>query len=1080
MKIERLTLHGFKSFADRTEIHFDRGVTGIIGPNGSGKSNVVEAIRFVLGSRARALRAREAEALIFHGGEGRKPMPFAEVELVLRDGRERYVVLRRIDRAGEQEVRLNGKRASFRQIERALAGSGLGKNAHALVGQGEISLILESTPDALLERLEEAAGLRVVTLSLRETRQRLERARQHLDALRELYAARLAEKARLEAEAEEARRAEALARERLEVQRGLVEARRRALEAEIEKLRARIEALTDERERLEEALREDEAAARELVRERDAARERLARLRAEQVAIESELKLLGRERGHLREALERLRAEAARLREENESLQRMREPLPPEPPGEADEADRLEERAARLREALRALEERLQRERAAFERARSRYQAYREALVRYEAELAAYRQAQQERARWSARLEELSGELARAEARLKQARGRAGELRKRLEAAQREVSDLYAETRALEREAGRLEALVASGADLGAGARELLRAKLPGVLGVVVDLLEVPEGYEVAAEAALGPRAQWVLLEDEAALRRAVAHLKKVGARATLLARDLARPRTTDLAAFAGRPGVLGPARELFRIPGEPRLTQALFGDTLLVESLEVALELARGKRRVRTVTLEGEVVEVLGSVSGGLPAKKSGARLELRGRLRRLAAERRHAQEALERARRRVEELKRALAELGLDALDEEVRRLRAERAAAERALAALPAAQAAPEPPEAVSEPDGEPLERFQRELADLTERLEEAERALADWRAYRTARERYELELEHYRERRARLERNLGRLGQIEEESRRLQARLEELEAQAREQAEKLEALGVEAARRALEELEERLAELERAQRERSARLGRIAGEAEEARVLLARREATLEEVLREAGELPPGPHAEGSVRKLQLRLREIERELEAIGPVNHRAAQALAELMASLGEVEASVAEAEAAAARLAAEAEQLREAYEAQLRTAFGRFRERFAYYGRALLGGMADVRLEEDGLHLSLQPQGKRTRDLRLLSTGEKTMGALGFLFALAEVGEGSLPIAVLDEVDAPLDESNILRFIGFLRDFARERQFILVTHQKRSMEACDVLWGVTNRGGASQVYSLRREEVES
>ena len=173
MKIERLTLHGFKSFAERTELLFDHGVTGIIGPNGSGKSNIVEAVRFVMGSRARALRAREAEALIFHGGAGTRPMPFAEVELVVRNYRQRFVVRRRIDRSGNQEVTLNGKRATFRQIERALAGSGLGKHSHALVGQGEIGSVLESGPDALLERLEEAAGLRVVTLALRETKQRL-------------------------------------------------------------------------------------------------------------------------------------------------------------------------------------------------------------------------------------------------------------------------------------------------------------------------------------------------------------------------------------------------------------------------------------------------------------------------------------------------------------------------------------------------------------------------------------------------------------------------------------------------------------------------------------------------------------------------------------------------------------------------------------------------------------------------------------------------------------------------------------------------------------------------------------------
>lgn len=1080
MKIERLTLHGFKSFADRVELTFDRGVTGVIGPNGSGKSNVVEAIRFVMGSRARALRAREAEALIFHGGDGKRPMPFAEVELVLRHGRERYVVSRRIDRKGEQEVRLNGKRATFRQIERALAGSGLGKNAHALVGQGEVSNILESAPDALLERLEEAAGLRIVTLSLRETRQRLERARKHLEELRERHAGKLVEKARLAAEAEEARRAEALARERLEVQRGLFFARRRTLEEEIARLRESIAELEKERDNLEAARETLAAKLERLENEQAETAAELARLQARHAALASEKGFLERERTQIEKTLARLEAERAEIQHERERIARLEPPNPPEPPGPEGEAAQLEAELERLESELsRAAAEAAEAERAHAEQERA-YRAYREALVRYEAEVEAYRLAEKERARWERILADAARALAEVKAAREGAAARDAELREAIAALRERARRLEAEVEASRREADRLEKLVASGGDLAEGPRSIVRDRPQGLLGVVADLLEVPPGLETAAEAALGARLQWLLMEDESALRRAVERLKRLGGRATFLARDLARPRVGDLSHWLGREGVVGAARELFAIRGERRLTDALFGDTLVVENLDVALVLAREKRRVRMVTLEGEVIEPLGSVSGGRTGKGGGARLELRNRLRKLTAERAQAESELQAVRKRLQALEAERASLGLEKLEESMRRLLAEHAAAERALERLPEAQTPPEPPEAVAAPDPEALERARRRLEAMRARREELAARLALWKEHARDLEAYRVAQERYQERQERLAALSGREERIAEERSGAQARRSELDARLEELADELAALGLEDVRDRAEQLRRRIEEAKAEQRSQVERLARIAGELERARLLLARREATLEEVLREGAELPQGAHAEGSVRKLQLRLREIERELEVIGPVNHRAAQALQKLQDEMGEVEQALAEAEAAAARLEGETAELREVYDEHLSRAFQRFRERFAYYGRALLGGMADVKLDEEGLQLMVQPQGKRTRDLRLLSTGEKTMGALGFLFALAEVGEGSLPIAVLDEVDAPLDESNILRFVGFLRDFARERQFILVTHQKRTMEACDVLWGVTNRGGASLVYGLKREEVGS
>ena len=1080
MKIERLTLHGFKSFADRVELSFEHGVTGVIGPNGSGKSNVVEAIRFVMGSRARALRAREAEALIFHGGDGRKPMPFAEVELVLRNGRERYVVSRRIDRSGEQEVRLNGKRATFRQIERVLAGSGLGKNAQAIVGQGEVALILESSPDALLERLEEAAGLRVVTLALRETRQRLERAARHLDQLREQHAGRLAEKARLTAEAEEARRAEALARERLEVQRGLFEARRKALAEEIERLRARISALEEERQALNARAQEERELQEAAERERALAETRLYELKAAHAAKESEARLLGRELEHLQAALKRLEEERARLTAERAKLEGLEPPRKPEPPGTEDEEARLHEERDRFQRALEEAREKLAALRRAHEEQRRAYQAYREALARYEAERGAYESARSERERWERVLQESRAHIEQLEAQRTEKLARAEALREERRKLREQRDALRAEAEAARREAERLEALVAGGADLAEGPRKLAKWRLAGTLGVVADLLEVPQGLEAAAEAALGPRLQWVLVEDEAAVKTAVERLKREGGRATLLARELARPRTRELSSWLSEPGVVGAARELFAIRGERKLTDALFGDTLVVEDLETALALARKAQRVRMVTRAGEVIDTLGSVSGGRAPRGAGERLALRNRLKQLRTEQSRAEDQLAELEERLAAHERALEALQLDALEEAWRGREAERRAAERALEGLAHVGEPPRPPEAVEPPDDGALQAAERAVGEAQQGYERTLERLRVWDAFRRAQEAYRLELRHYEERQERLAELSGRLEQLEAEQAAARQKHEELARQLEEVRASMSALGLEEAQGQVEAQAQRLRELKQAERARVERLAKIAEELEAAKITRARREATLEEAAREAAELPPGPHAEGSLRKLQLRLREIERELEAIGPVNHRAAQALEQLESELGEVERVLVEAEEAARRLQDETAELRQVYDEQLGRAFQRFRERFAYYGRALLGGHADVRLDEEGLHLTVQPQGKRTRDLGLLSTGEKTMGALGFLFALAEVGEGSLPIAVLDEVDAPLDEANILRFVGFLRDFARERQFILITHQKRTMEACDVLWGVTSQGGASMVYGLKREEVES
>jgi chromosome segregation protein len=254
---------------------------------------------------------------------------------------------------------------------------------------------------------------------------------------------------------------------------------------------------------------------------------------------------------------------------------------------------------------------------------------------------------------------------------------------------------------------------------------------------------------------------------------------------------------------------------------------------------------------------------------------------------------------------------------------------------------------------------------------------------------------------------------------------------------------------------------------------------ARTNTVLGELETAKLTQARREATIEAVQTELQEVPDGPIEEGTSRGLAAALNRVEAELSALGPVNHLAEREYAALQEELKALEATLSETQEAVLKLQSELETIETEYRERLEGIFLHFKDRFSEYARSLLD--AEVMLERlpTGLSLVLRPEGKRTVNLNLLSMGERTMGALAFLFALSEVGEnGGLPIAVLDEVDAPLDEANIQRLCRFLRHFSSQTQFILVTHQKRTMEACDALYGVTSDKGISRVYSIRREEA--
>ncbi|WP_102128058.1 chromosome segregation SMC family protein, partial [Deinococcus planocerae] len=661
-----------------------------------------------------------------------------------------------------------------------------------------------------------------------------------------------------------------------------------------------------------------------------------------------------------------------------------------------------------------------------------------------------------------------------------------------------ELARLNASAQPLRRERERLEGSLNSYARYGEGARNALRLDHPGIVGSVADLLTVPAEYETAVTAALGRRLEQIVVHSGEDARQIIEELKQVGGRATFLPLDLIRARPRRDGPLLREPGVIGNLADL--CPADPPLVgEAVLADTLVVEDLRAANRIARAHQgRPRLVTLEGELLEAGGAITGGRLRdagfsvladqrrfQEIDAELEETDRqTARLQAELKKVQAALagdadahdallatrERAAREEREAERRVTEL-----EAQARSLGANR---DRLLAHVSAEPSAAPPADPLADPtdlEAALLEaRTQAEEQRANERqaleaLALARELDAAWRAFRTAR---------------------TRAADLRE---RLNANAEATQAQEAH----LSGAAAEVQRReaALGTLDEH--ELPRAEGERDAAAqaytsvigeqNKVRARLEDLRLLIARREGSLEP-------LPDGCSPPGTPREWTAELSRARADLDSLGPVNARAEADHAAESAELGRLSDELGDAEGAAAELRAHLAELEETEGRATRAAFDRVNAAFRAYSAELLGGQGDLEPEHDetgrltGLRLAVQPKGKRTRSMSLLSAGERTMAGLGFLFALNHAGgegragqeeAGSLPLAVLDEVDAPLDEANIRRFTAFLERFsARGAQFLLVTHQKATMEVAHALWGVTTDAtGASRVLSIRQAE---
>ncbi len=1190
MRLKRLELFGFKSFADRTVLDFEGSLTGIVGPNGCGKSNVVDAVRWVLGeTRPTSMRGGEMADVVFKGSVSRAVMSVAEVTIVLDNGAQRLAdrgaevsITRRVFTSGEGEYLIDGERVRLKDIRNMLFDTGLGSRGYAVLEQGRIDAVLSANPLDRRAVFEEAAGISRYRQRRKEAESKLKRVGGDLqrldDVLRELGT-------RVRSLKIQAGKAERFVKAR----DAWRDQRSRSLKHRLHAYRAELAELTRilcELEQRAEKLRtareaeEGDVSAREreqqsLAAEVDRLADEVARLAGEtRAADERHAQLLSRVESWRRSAGE----ESNRALELAGSLE-MREA----------ELEQLEQRArgfdaevAEAREAVDVQMQALREARRAHREARKTSAEKNEAVLGALHEKTAARNARHH-------LEELRPTLeerrARAEARLDQARaaedemrGAAAEHRRALEKAraalaggeaterelearlvsleerEREARELRA-NKELERErtTSRIEALrdhTAEREALEAGARAVLDGveapdgpcEPDALLGLVADHLRASTSLSRALDAALGSAARAIVARDADLLGTIIGWLdgRQAGLARVVTPAGVAPPPEgafTPLSGFDERELGLLEGRLLDGIECarefEP-LARLLLADVLIAVDRDAALALARAHPRWRYVTLSGDLVDAAGVFGGhrDIAHGPVGRRAQADELERGLSA----IEEALRTADSALAAFvgEREQVALSLSAARAELVGLRAQAADASGETQTAEARVADLDESRALVE---EESARTSRELEQLASDIEAAyaqvtaseadfERENASLEA--TERERGELErgVEELQRRATRVELELTRAG-TEREG--LLQRISDLTAVVNESRTELERARrlvtehTESADGGQEEAErvrrhgdlmlQQRGETERALDELRAteRAGREAIETyrrrvdavtheleelttqlserrlEEQRIRLAREELGVraqEDLDSSEAELLDGFELEqeladpGALDELDVVVADLKARLDRLGAVNTDAVDELDEAAQRFEFLDGQRKDLARSQKALAEAIGQIDAESERLFLETFEEVRGHFQTLFRQLFGGgRADLVLEEGlspleaGIEITARPPGREMLPIGLLSGGQRTLTALALLFAVFRSRPS--PFCVLDEVDAALDDANIGRFLALLDTFRKTTQFIVVTHNKGSMVACDRLYGITmeTKGVSTHVF---------
>ncbi len=1177
MYLKNIEVQGFKSFAQKINFEFHNGITGIVGPNGSGKSNVGDAVRWVLGEQsAKSLRGGNMQDVIFSGTETRKPLSYASVAITLDNSDHKLpvefnevTVTRRLYRSGESEYLINGSNCRLKDINEMFYDTGIGKEGYSIIGQGQIDRILSGKPEERRELFDEAAGIVKFKRRKNTTVKKLEEERQNLVRVTDILSELTRQLGPLEKQSETAKiylaKREALkeldvnmflleysstaeslkelgekhrlAQENLEDTQKEYEQTRveyDRLEQELEELNTRMDALRMESQ--EQALHKQQLEGQinvlneqilAGVQNEDHYRGRLKTIEEELAVREASRKELEEEKSDLYSQLKEVRS---RLKDEEEKLNTAQENI-------RTCTQAVEEGKNEIIEILNSranTKGKAQRFDAMMEQADIRKAEISQRILRLKSEeeeqQTILRKAQEQ-------YDSITESIHSANEECDRLNQEVGNIQEKLK---EQTVQLEKEQTSYHREASRLESLrnLTERYDgYGNSIRRVMEQKerVPGIQGVVADLIQVNKDYEVAIETALGGSIQNIVTDNEQTAKTLIEFLKKNRyGRATFLPMSSISPRGEFSPREALKePGVIGVASELVTTaPQYQQIARFLLGRVLVVDHIDHAIAIGRKYRHsLRMVTIEGESLSPGGSMTGG--AFKNNSNLlgrrreieELEKGVAKLKSEVAMIQKAMEDNRNRRNVLRDAIADF-----QDKLRQQYIEQNTAKMNIAQQ---EEKAEEIRGGYEQINRDKEQIRRQMLEIRQDHEQIARELESSRQDEQELESFieekQAELDQWKEEETKLTRELEEIrlqaSSLDQKNRfdqenlnRLNSETQTLEneqksiyeslAHSSEEMEQkkltIQELKTEAANSGIQAQEAKL-QLEKWQKEKeerngkhkeffekrdqlSGQIGLLDKECFRLKSQMDKLEESREERISymwEEYEITPNNAL--SYRKEELtdlpemkkQVAQIKEEIRRLGSVNVNAIEDYKDLLERHTFLSGQYNDLITAEKTLEQIIQELDEGMRKQFTEKFAEIQREFDKAFKELFGGgKGTLELDEEadileaGIRITSQPPGKKLQNMMQLSGGEKALTAIALLFAIQNLKPS--PFCLLDEIEAALDDSNVGRFAGYLQKLTKNTQFIIITHRRGTMNAADRLYGITmQEKGVSTLVSV-------
>ena len=1182
MYLKALEIQGFKSFPDKTVLNFGEDITAIVGPNGSGKSNISDAIRWVMGEQnSRQLRGAKMEDVIFGGTEKRRAMGFAQVTLVIdntehifnRDEAE-VAVTRRYYRSGESEYYINRQSVRLKDVNELFMDTGMGREGYSIIGQGKIDEILSVRSDDRREVFEEAAGISKYRHRKEESERKLQRTEENLVRINDKITELELQVEPLRKQAETAKKYLVLRDELRTLEISVWLENLQKLKADRLKLQADFETAQADQKKAQDELDRVYAQAEEcsrLLHENDcAAEEKRGRISALESAIgehESAAAVARTTAQHHAETIERMDREMSESRSRTESLHEQMQAMARRMEEIDASARTLENEVEALCEEMRGSSDAAAAAAAQLEQLRRREAQEVAGAAQAQAELSAITAGSDE---ITQRTAELTEELTQSEEKLTQTRREAAQNEKELLSAREEEqaaaniigghslkmegrqrrakesieqkNQLSLQEKTISDRIRLLSEMEKEYEGFSKAVKIVMRAAeartLSGIHGPVGNLIHTDKDCSVAIEIALGGALQHIVVDTKNDGKNAIGLLKqRDGGRATFLPLDTIRGRSLRENGLENEYGFVGIASELVRCDGRyGSVIENLLGATVVVEDLDCGIQMAkRHDNRFRIVTLDGQVINAGGSMTGGSVSRNAGI-LSRSGELEQLHKKLKKIQSQLQDATLLAESANRELqkAQYELEVARDQQRQandrvltLEGRKNHYDMLIESLEQQQESlriqKENLQKRSTDDAGRMDTIRRTIADFTARAEEtreeiemlqrrqetARQGLGEMTDRLTEKKAQQAALSAEGESARRSMEDLSRLRESLEgehtDRESLRAQMEQAMAQARAEEERqLQAArelrgGIQEHRQALQKLSEEKMALE-TRRSQTDRLSRTCNDT----LLNCEREVTrlegklngsaLEEkqILDKLWERYELSHSDAQALRVELesvpkatrRIGELNREIKGLGAINIGAIEEFDRVNTRYTYLSDQRNDVEKAKEELLGIIEeitrQMTEIFATQFEILKQSFQETFLeLFG----GGRATLELEDEndilrcGIEIKAQPPGKQLKTLSLLSGGEKAFVAIALYFAILKVHP--TPFCVMDEIEAALDESNVVRYARYMRRIAGKTQFIVITHRRGTMEEADVLYGITmQERGVSTVLTANLNEL--